>query len=127
MHKLTKFQLVCTLLIGLFCSVHASAFSVSNYATQSKLASGKWVKISIPESGMYEITYDELREMGFNNPSQVRVYGHGGYKISEILNGRNIDDLKPVRILRTNDKVCFYGNGPIKFSMTGNNSIPQIY
>ena len=126
MHKLSKLQLVCTLLIGLFCSIHASAFSVSNYATQSKLASGKWVKISIPESGMYEITYDELREMGFNNPSQVRVYGHGGYKISEILSGRNIDDLKPVRVLRTNDKICFYGNGPIKFSMTGNNSTPRF-
>ena len=126
MRKLIKFQLVCTLLMGLLCSVHASAFSVTNYATQSKLATGKWVKISIPESGVYEITYDELREMGFNNPSQVKLYGHGGYRISETLSGRNIDDLKPVRVLRTDNKICFYGNGPIKFTMTGYNSTPRF-
>ena len=78
MRQLTKLQLVCTLLLGLFCSSQASAFSVSNYATQSKLATGKWVKITIPESGMYEITYDELLQMGFSNPAQVRLYGHGG-------------------------------------------------
>lgn len=126
MRKLTKFQLACAVVLGLLCSSHASAFNASIYANQSKLATGKWVKISIPESGVYEITYDELRDMGFNDPTKVRIYGHGGYGINETLTGRTLDDLKAVRVLRTNDKMCFYGNGPIKFTMTGFNATPRF-
>ena len=112
-------------MLVLFCTSNASAFDVSKYATQSRLATGKWVKISIPESGVYEITYDELRDMGFNNPSQVRLYGQGGYKISETLNGKAIDDLQPVPVKRVGNKMLFYGNGPIKFSITGYNTTPR--
>ena len=126
MRKLTKFQFACTVVMGLLCSSVASAFNASIYANQSKLATGKWVKISIPESGVYEITYDELRAMGFNDPAKVRLYGHGGYGIDEVLSGRALDDLKAVRVLRTDDKICFYGNGPIKFTMTGVNATPRF-
>ena len=97
----------------------ASAASVYNFAQQSILATGKWVKISIPETGVYEITYDELMAMGFSNPAQVRIYGQGGYPISEVLNGSSIDDLQQVPVLRTGNKLCFYGNGPIRFSLSG--------
>ena len=31
---------------------HAGALSLSHYATQSRLAKGKWVKIAIPENGV---------------------------------------------------------------------------
>ena len=126
MYKWLKIQVACVALLALFCVSNASAFDVSKYATQSKLATGKWVKISIPESGVYEITYDELRDMGFNNPSQVRLYGHGGYRINEVLNGEAIDDLQPVPVKRVGNKMLFYGNGPIKFEMTGHNSVPRF-
>ena len=74
-------------MLALLCASTAGAFNTSIYATQSKLSTGKWVKISIPENGVYEITYTELREMGFTNPSKVHVYGTGGNRISEQLNG----------------------------------------
>ena len=83
MRTMLKFRLLCTALMVILSAASAAAFGLSQYATQSKLATGKWVKISIPETGMYEITYDELRAMGFNNPSQVRLYGNGGYAINE--------------------------------------------
>ena len=121
-----KIQVACIALLALLCVGNASAFELSKYATQSKLATGKWVKISIPESGIYEITYDEMLAMGFNNPSQVRLYGHGGFKISETLNGKAIDDLQPVPVKRIGNKMIFYGNGPIKFTMTGYNSTPRF-
>ena len=121
-----KIQVACIALLALLCVGKASAFELSKYATQSKLATGKWVKISIPESGIYEITYDEMLAMGFNNPSQVRLYGHGGFKISETLNGKAIDDLQPVPVKRIGNKMIFYGNGPIKFTMTGYNSTPRF-
>ena len=119
MRILKNFRFAWLAFVAIFCVSYANAFNISNYATSSKLATGKWVKISIPESGVYEITYDELRDMGFNNPAQVRLYGHGGSRISELLNGKAIDDLMPVPVMRANDKICFYGNGPVRFSLTG--------
>lgn len=115
-----KFRLLCTALMVILSAASAAAFGLSQYATQSKLATGKWVKISIPETGMYEITYDELRAMGFNNPSQVRLYGNGGYAINEKLDGSAIDDLQPVRVMRYGNKLCFYGKGSVQLSLTGN-------
>jgi len=106
-------------LLALMCAGFANAYNLSIYASQSKLATGKWVKISIPETGIYEITYDELREMGFNSPSQVRLYGRGGYRIREILSSSFADDLKPVPVKRSNNKIIFYGKGAINVSMAG--------
>ena len=100
MRKKSILQVVCTAMMLLLCSGMASALNVSHYATQSKLATGKWVKISIPETGVYEITNNELREMGFNNPSSVRLYGFGGNRISEVLNGLATDDLVSVPLMR---------------------------
>ncbi len=125
MRKLIKLQFVCAALVAMCCASYAGAFNTSIYSTQSKLASGKWVKVSIPESGVYEITYDELREMGFSNPGQVHLYGVGGNRISEQLNGSAVDDLKPVPVLRTNDKICFYGNGPVSFNINDSSSTPH--
>ena len=126
MCKLKKLQVACVALLALLCAGNAAAFDVSKYASQSKLATGKWVKISIPENGMYEITYNELREMGFSNPSQVRLYGQGGYRINETLNGKAVDDLRPVPVKRMNSKLLFYANGPIKFGMAGYNTVPRF-
>ena len=86
MRNLTRIQFVCVVLMAILGASYAGAFDTSVYATQSRLATGKWVKVTIPENGVYEITYDELREMGFNNPGQVHVYGQGGARINEVLN-----------------------------------------
>ena len=126
MRKLFIFQVACFVMMALLCASHAGAFDASVYATQSKLATGKWVKISIPDNGVYEITYNELREMGFTNPGQVHVYGVGGNRISEKLTGSAVDDLTQVPILRTSDKICFYGNGPVAFSLSDYSSNPHF-
>jgi hypothetical protein len=126
MHKLFRLQLACIAIAAILCAGHASAFNTSIYATRSKLATGKWVKISIPENGIYELTYEELREMGFNNPEQVHVYGVGGNRINEQLNGSAPDDLKQVPILRTANKICFYGNGPVAFNVSDPTSTPHF-
>lgn len=93
------------------------ALPASHYATSSRLASGKWVKIQIPKSGIYELTYDELAAMGFANPQNVRVYGTGGNMLSEVLDGSAADDLTAVPVARYGNKICFYANGPVAFSL----------
>ena len=126
MRKLFILQVACLAMMALFCASTAGAFDASVYATQSRLATGKWVKISIPENGVYEITYSELREMGFTNPAKVHVYGKGGNRISEKLDGSAVDDLKQVTILRTGDKICFYGNGPVAFTLSDYSTNPHF-
>ena len=113
-------------MLALLCASTAGAFNTSIYATQSKLSTGKWVKILIPENGVYEITYTELREMGFTNPSKVHVYGKGGNRISEKLDGSATDDLNQVPILRTGNKICFYGNGPVAFTLSDYSTNPHF-
>ena len=118
MHHTTKKLLLraAAMMMVATCSVPAAqAFSTSHYASQSKLASGRWVKITIPETGVYQLTADDLAKMGFSNPANVRVYGRGGYMLSEQLDGTTYDDLKPVPVKRVGDKIVFYGKGPIKF------------
>ena len=127
MCKLKNYRLaLCTVAMALLGICHAGAFDVSKYATQSKLSTGKWVKISIPETGVYELTDADLLEMGFSNPANVRLYGTGGYGISEILNGKAVDDLKPVPVKRYPGKLCFYGNGPIKFTIASFRVVPHF-
>lgn len=126
MRKLMILQVACTAIMLLFGMGNASAFDVSHFTTQSKLATGKWVKISIPETGVYEITYDELHQMGFNNPATVRLYGFGGSRMNEILNGSAPDDLTPVPVMRIGNKICFYGNGPVRFTFTNYQTKPYF-
>ena len=50
----------------------ASAVGVSTFnyefAENSRLTSGHWVRVSVDRTGIYEISYDRLRELGFSNP-----------------------------------------------------------
>ncbi|MBR4828524.1 MAG: type IX secretion system sortase PorU [Muribaculaceae bacterium] len=126
MRKLTKIQLACAVAMALFGACYAHAFNTLNYASASKLSEGKWVKITIPEDGMYEITYSELTAMGFSNPAQVKVYGSGGHRINELLDGSAVDDLKRVPILRMNNKICFYGNGPVGYTISNYSTVPHF-
>lgn len=103
------------LVLGIFGT--ASAFDTSRYATNSKLATGHWVKISVPEDGVYQITGEELAEMGFSDVNAVRVYGTGGHMISEIMDGTYPDDLVSVPAAVINGKLCFYGLGPVSLEM----------
>ena len=100
--------------IATLTALNASAFSASKYATSSRLATGKWVKIQVNEDGMYQITSEELAQMGFSDPQSVRIYGEGGHPINEHLNGSATDDLKQIPVLRVKDKLSFYACGPVK-------------
>ena len=108
------FKIILSICIFACFSFSAASFNTSQYATKSKLATGKWVKVKVEESGIYEITFDELAEMGFTNPNKVRIYGSGGFVMSEFLNGTHPDDLVSVPYNVSDNKIYFYGKGPVK-------------
>ena len=89
------------------------AFSPDRFANKSILSTGKWVKIAIPADGIYQITAEQLSQMGFGDPSQVQIYGQGGHAISEVLSANFIDDLTAVPITVSHDKVIFYAQGTV--------------
>lgn len=118
MHKKFLFHILSLIIMGAGTTLSVQAFSPSKYATTSKLATGKWVKVAIPENGIYQLTFDELNQMGFSNPENVRIYGHGGHPINEKLDGTAIDDLKQIPFKISENKIYFYANGPVKFTLS---------
>lgn len=115
--------LLATVIAG---SQHAAAFEPTKYADNSKLAEGKWAKVSVTETGMHLITTAQLRNMGFSDPSKVHIYGYGGARISDILTENNyIDDLPQVPVVRTDAGILFYAVGPVSDALrSGVNYIP---
>lgn len=95
----------------------AEAAPADMFPAESPLSKGKWVKIEIAESGLYQITYDELRAMGFSDPSKVAVYGRGGllqpvqFVPSDGSEGYT-SQMQPVALMRYGDKILFYGQDP---------------
>jgi len=86
------------------------------YAEHSVLQSGTWAKISIPESGIYQLTDALIKKAGFSDPSKVKVYGYGGALQPESLTGDYLtatDDLKEVPTTTINSRRLFYGVGPV--------------
>lgn len=89
----------------------ATATPATRYAENSVLASGRWVKIAVSERGVHQITTEQLSQMGFNNPSKVRLYGYGG-NIQPTTNIHTlVDDLCEVPLWRENGRLLFYANG----------------
>lgn len=89
----------------------ASAIDASHYAGNSVLANGNWARVNVNEAGMHIITNSMLKNLGFSDPSKVRVYGYGGRTLPETLNSDNKDDLPIVPSLVTSKGIVFFAHG----------------
>ena len=119
MSKLLKYfarMAVCTLLLAAY-TVPVQALNKEFYADSSKLATGKWVKIAVKESGIYQITAEDIRSWGLGSDlSQIHVFGYGGTPLSQTMDGNYADDLPQIPVVRTNNQILFYGQGPTTWS-----------
>lgn len=95
-----------------------------SYASSSVLANGDWFKISVKETGVYKLTYEQLVAMGFKNPANIRIHGYGGAMLSEDFLMPKFDDLPQLAIwmekgsdgvFNSGDYILFYAKGPIKW------------
>lgn len=99
-------------LLSLPCT--AGAFPTETYASQSVLAGGNWVKVSVKESGIHFLSAAELRRMGFSDPAAVRVYGYGAVRLPDRLDPETyVDDLPQVQTLSNDRGLWFYATGPV--------------
>jgi len=96
-----------------------------NYADNSILSSGNWFKISVQNTGIHKITYQDLSSMGIDpgsiDPRNIQVYGNGGGMLPEVNNDFRYDDLQQNAIqvvgeedgqFNQNDYILFYGEAP---------------
>ena len=67
--------------------------SSRHYASQSVLASGNWVRIKVDKDGIYNLTWEQLSDLGISNPANVRVFGNGGGVLPVMNNASRPDDL----------------------------------
>lgn len=95
-----------------------------SYIANSVLASGKFVKIAVANTGIYRLTYEDLNVMGVN-PANVRIFGYGGEVLDQSFLNPMIDDLPEVAIhmekgsdgvFGAGDYVLFYAKGIQKWS-----------
>ena len=78
------------------------------YAQNSVLATGKWIKVGITQSGLYQISPAFLAK--YNQKfSQIGVYGHEIGQLPQSNAAPRPVDLQPIPILKQGDKVVFWG------------------
>lgn len=126
MNRIVKYLIALCLLpgAGLQAEAALNATYTYSFAESTPLASGKWVKIYIPESGIYELSYSKLREMGFPNPENVSVFGNGGVMYPVNFTDTNLarlmeDTPQQVPVYYASDKLYFYGRGVADITFNG--------
>lgn len=94
--------------------------AAGRYTPHSVLAEGSWVKICVKEEGIYQITDAELRNMGFSDPTKVKLYGYGGRLLPDnfTFTGSEslIDDLCEVPLYRRSGSVLFFAEGLLRYT-----------
>ena len=99
-------------------SLKATLTPAERYASHSVLAEGRWAKIRVSETGVYQISDALIRQAGFTDLSKVKLYGYGGNLINEQLVGSELiaqDDLKEVPTCNISGRRLFYAKGPVSW------------
>lgn len=107
--KITSFKLKYNLNSANLRS--ASTTKLHSFSSNSVLASGKWIKISIPTSGIYKITYEDLVSWGVENPANANIYGYGGAMLAEYFGNSKIDDLPQLSVWKDKGADGIFGSG----------------
>lgn len=90
------------------------------FAEHSVLADGMWVKVAVEDdqNRIYQISYSQLRDMGFAHPERVQVYGYGGHVLAENLDEVEYDDLPLAPMLHdaAQNRLLFAAHGLVKWN-----------
>jgi hypothetical protein len=103
----------------------SQAYTTNEPAETSVLATGKWYKIKIYRNGIYRLSYEDIKNMGFSNPAEVRIFGNGGAMLPLMNAVSRYDDLIENTLymnkgtdgtFNEGDYILFYGKGPVTWS-----------
>jgi hypothetical protein len=123
--KLNSFSIKITVPTHPPLTLKSAVVTTSAFAANSVFHSGDWYKFFVSKSGVYQITYNDLKNMGISDPQNVRIYGNGGKMLPEVYSGDISDDPKEIPIqmvtgsdgiFNTGDYILFYAEGPVTWS-----------
>lgn len=121
-HQVDQFEIILDQEAALAPLKSASA---GDWTDHSLLASGNWYKVAVEESGIHQLSYEQLQDIGLANPASVRVFGSGATLLPEQYSLGYIDDLHSVPIYMhkgeddlfgPGDHICFYAKGPVEWT-----------
>lgn len=94
----------------------------NGYKTTSLLANGLWYKIGVTSDGIYRIDYSKLKQLGFSNLSNPRIYGNNFGQLSYYNDDPKPDDLKeiPIQLVKGSDGIFNEGDYLLFFGMGTN-------
>lgn len=127
--KKNLLSIICLLLLVLPVQISA-ANNGWRYGANSVLSQGDWYKIKIEKgTGIYKLTYDDLKKIGLNNPADVKIHGYGGWMLDEDFTRPYVDDLPEVSIWMSKDRgsfgpgdyILFYARGDVKWEYNEKN------
>lgn len=96
-----------------------------SYSSSSVLSSGKWFRIAIIKEGIYRIDYEDLLQLGLNDPSNPVIYGNNFGQLSFYNDDPKPDDLQEIAIFLSTgtdgvfnqgDHLLFYGQSPERWT-----------
>lgn len=121
--RLRHFLFSATLLLAAQ-TVIAASYGKHDFAATSVLSEGLWVKVAADgdKNRILQISYGQLRDMGFAHPEHVQVYGYGGHVLSENLDEVEYDDLPLAPMVHdaAQNRLLFAAHGMVKWSAVGN-------
>ena len=114
-----------------FLFLIAFTFSINFSNSQnSVLSQGDWYKLSVEQTGIYQIAYVDLLNYGIDptqiNPKQIQLFGNGNGMLPELNSAFRYDDLQENAIFvygeedevfDPEDYILFYGEGPVEWSL----------
>lgn len=99
-----------------YASILLSTTLFLSASAASPLASGHWVKFRVTESGAYQFTEAELRDLGFSDPAKVRVYGFAPTLLLTHDTGKIPADLSTIPTVYENGKIAFYAKDNVDYN-----------
>lgn len=125
--KTKYFTLVILLLLSLFSFGNGVKKS---YVENSVLDSARWYKFAISSTGMYKISYSDLKaalnyDISNVDPRNIRIYHNGGGTLPLINGDFRHQDLVEIPIyvhgendgvFNENDYIVFYAHGPVAWT-----------
>ncbi len=101
----------------------------SAFGQSSVLATGNWYKVAVEKSGVYKISSNTFRKMGFDlsktDPRNIKIYGNAGGMLPQANNAARPVDLTENAIVvsgeadgvfNSNDYILFYAQGADRYS-----------
>jgi hypothetical protein len=107
-----RFSLTSALILLMTAKLWSQAGESGQYAEESLLSTGKWYRVTVTGEGVYRIGFSKLIELGFTNPSGVRIFGNNVGQLSYFNNVPSPDDLKeiPLEITKGQDGIFNEGD-----------------